>query len=240
MTINVNKLLLASVIMMTLSAPAFAQDATGTTGNQTNSGSGGLGVDNNGPLQGNDKPTSIKGEPLGAGLETQRDMNQQDRIENGLKDGQLSTGEAAKLEKGEARIDKQEAKDMKNGPMTAQEKAQIQKEQNRESNMINKDKNNAVTGNPNSASSERMQADVQRNANQEQRIHNGVANGSLTNKEAGSLERGQSHVDRAEYRAGKDGHVGKREQRGIQRRENRQSHRVYNKKHNGVRRHKAK
>ena len=35
---------------------------------------------------------------------TQRDINQQDRIDQGLKDGQLSTGEAARLEKGEAHI----------------------------------------------------------------------------------------------------------------------------------------
>ncbi len=212
---NINRLLLASAIMMTMSAPAFAQVSTN-----------------------NDQPVSTQGQPLGAGTETQRDVNQQDRIENGLKDGQLSTGEAAKLEKGEARIDKQEANDMKNGPMTAQEKAQIQKEQNHESSQIYKDKHNNVGGNPDSASSERMQKDVQRDANQEQRIHNGVENGSLNNKEAGKLERGQARTDRAEYRAGKDGHVGKGEQRGIQNRENRQSHKVYNKKHNRVRRHK--
>jgi hypothetical protein len=130
-----------------------------------------------------------------------------------------------------------EAKDMKDGKLTAKEKEQIQRAQNRESEQIYKDKHNDIKGNPNSASSERMQNDVQRNVNQEQRIHNGVENGSLTNKEAGKLERGQSRVDRAEYRAGKDGHVGKREQRGIQNRENRQSHKVWNKKHNGHRRH---
>ena len=231
MATNINKLLLASVIMLTLSAPAFAQDATGAP-----PASSGLGVDNHGPLQGNDKPTAIKGEPLGAGLETQRDMNQQDRIENGLKDGQLSTGEAARLEKGEARIDKQEARDMKNGPMTGKEKAQIQREQNQESRKIDQDKHNSITGNPNSASSKRMQRDVQRNANQEQRIHNGVANGSLSNKEAGSLERGQARNDRSQYRNGKNGHVSARAQRHMQNRENRQSHRIANKKHNGVKR----
>jgi hypothetical protein len=232
MVTKINKLLLASVIMMTMSAPAFAQDATGAP----STSSSGLGVDNNGPLQGNDKPTPIKGEPLGAGLETQRDMNQQDRIDNGLKDGQLSTGEAAKLEKGEARIDKQEANDMKNGPLTTQEKTQIQKEQNQESNKIYQDKHNNVKGNPNSASSKRMQKDVQRDANQEQRIHNGVANGSLTNKEAGSLEKGQARDDRSQYRNGKNGHVSARAQRRMQHRENHQSHRIHNKKHNGVRR----
>jgi hypothetical protein len=78
-----------------------------------------------------------------------------------------------------------------------------------------------------------MQADVQRNVNQQQRIANGVNNGSLTNHEVGSLERGQAHVDRKEANAAANGHVGAREQARIQRSENRQSARVYRKKHNG-------
>ena len=213
MTMNFKQLLLASAVMMTLAVPAFAQDATTTTA----------------PI---DKPVSTAGQPLSAATETQRDVNQQDRIENGLKSGQLSTGEAAKLEKGEAKIDNLEAKDMKNGPMTAQEKAQIQKDQNKESKAIYADKHNAVKGNPDSASSERMQKDVQRNVNQEKRIHNGVENGSLTNKEAGSLEKGQARTDRKEYRAGKEGNVSAREQRHIQNRQNRQSGKIWNKKHN--------
>ena len=44
------------------------------------------------------------------GTEVQRDVNQENRIEQGLKSGQLSTGEAAKLERGEARIDRMEKK----------------------------------------------------------------------------------------------------------------------------------
>jgi hypothetical protein len=77
-----------------------------------------------------------------------------------------------------------------------------------------------------------MQADVQRNVNQQQRIANGVNNGSLTNHEVGSLERGQAHVDRKEANAAANGHVGAAEQRRIQRSENHQSARVYRKKHN--------
>jgi len=73
---------------------------------------------------------------------------------------------------------------------------------------------------------------VQRNVNQEARINQGVRSGQLTNKEAGSLERGQAHVDRAEAHAGANGHVGAGEQARVQRKENHQSARVYNKKHN--------
>jgi hypothetical protein len=79
-----------------------------------------------------------------------------------------------------------------------------------------------------------MQTDVQRNANQQQRIANGMNSGALTNKEAGSLERGQAHVNRREANAAANGHVGAGEQRRIQRSENHQSNRIYNKKHNAV------
>ena len=52
------------------------------------------------------------------GTEVQRNANQQDRIEQGLKSGALSTGEAAKLEKGEAKVDRMEAKANKDGTLT--------------------------------------------------------------------------------------------------------------------------
>ncbi len=42
------------------------------------------------------------------GTEVQRDIDQQNRIEEGLQPGQLSTGEATRLEKGDARIEKME------------------------------------------------------------------------------------------------------------------------------------
>ena len=164
----------------------------------------------------------------------QRNVNQQQRIEQGLQSGQLSTKEAGSLERQEQHVDKMEAHDMKNGAITSGEQARLNAAQNHVSNDIYADKHNGVTGNPNSASSQRMQADVQRNVNQQQRIQNGMDNGSLTNREAGKLERGQSHVNGREANAAANGHVGAAEQRGIQRSENRQSGRIYRKKHNSV------
>ena len=70
---------------------------------------------------------------------------------------------------GEARIDRMESKALKDGNLSQQEAA-IQGAQNRESEAINRLKHNDVTGNPNSASSQRMQADVQRGINQQGRI----------------------------------------------------------------------
>lgn len=167
-----------------------------------------------------------------AASETQRDTNQQNRVEQGLKSGQLTTKEAGQLERDEQRIDRTQAQDMKNGPLTVQEKAQIQHEQNQASRQIYQDKHNAATGNPDSKSSERMQAEVQRNANQQARINQGVRSGQLTNREAGALERGQAHVDRSEANAARNGRVSAREQARTQGKENRQSGRIYRKKHN--------
>ncbi len=175
---------------------------------------------------------SIGAHAQSAATETQRDTNQQQRIEQGLKSGQLTTKEAGQLERGEQRIDRTQAHDMKNGPLTAQEKAQIQHEQNRVSHGVYADKHNAATGNPDSRSSERMQADVQRNVNQQARIHQGIASGQLTNREAGHLEAGQKRIDRNEANAAANGRVGAGEQAHIQGREGHQNKRIYNKKHN--------
>jgi hypothetical protein len=161
----------------------------------------------------------------------QRDVNQQQRIEQGLKSGQLTTREGSQLEREEARVGRDQARAMQDGKLSPAEKARLAREQNRVSRDIYRDKHNAQTGDPNSASSQRMQADVQRNVNQQQRIEQGVKSGSLTNRETARLERGESRIDRVEARAGADGKVGPREQRRIQRAENRESRRIYKEKH---------
>src|SRR5437879_13111023 len=101
-----------------------------------------------------------------AGSEVQRDVNQQQRIEQGLKSGSLTTREASQLERGEGRIDRMESNALKDGKLSPAEKARIERAQNRESRDINRLESNNRTGNPNSPSSQRMQADVQRNVNQ--------------------------------------------------------------------------
>ena len=92
----------------------------------------------------------------GVGTEVQRDINQESRIEQGLKSGQLNTGEAAKLERGEARLDRMEKNALKDGSLSQQEADRINRAQNVESGKINALKHNDVTRNPNSTSSQRM------------------------------------------------------------------------------------
>jgi len=162
---------------------------------------------------------------------TQRDINQQERIEQGLQSGQLSTREAGNLEREQSKIDKMEAHALKDGTVSASERARINAAQDKESRDIARDKHNATTGDPNSASSRRMQADVQRNVNQDKRIRQGMASGRLTNHEASKLEAGQAHVDHLEARGGRNGHLGAAEQEHIQHAENVQSRHIYKHKH---------
>lgn len=218
---KIRNLLMVTAVTMALAAPAMAQtDTTASTDTTAATGTTDTGT-----------PDTTK--PRTAASETQRDVNQQNRIEQGLDSGSLNTREAAKLEHGESHIDHVEANAMKDGTLSAGEKAHIQAMQTRESKMIYGQKHDAQTGNPDSASSQRMQADVQRDANQEQRIHNGVTSGTLTNHETARLERGQSHNDRAQYRAGRNGRVGAAGQAHLQHRENIASRRTFGKKHNG-------
>jgi hypothetical protein len=161
----------------------------------------------------------------------QRDVAQQARIESGLTDGSLSTKEAGKLEKEEGRVDRMQSQALKDGKLSASERTKLNAAQNKVSRDIAAERHDAVTGNPNSTSSKRMQADVARNLNQEKRIEAGVESGSLTRHEVSKLERGQAHVDAKEARAARDGHVGKSEQTGVQRAENNQSKRIRRERH---------
>src|SRR2546423_1097429 len=161
----------------------------------------------------------------------QRDVNQQERIEQGLKSGQLTTREASRLEREESKVERDQARAMRDGKLSPAEKARLAREQNQVSRDIYREKHDAQTGNPNSASSQRMQADVQRNVTQQQRIEQGVQSGELTNREAAKLERGQARDNRLEARAGADGKIGAGEQQRIQRAENRQSRKIYREKH---------
>ena len=72
-----------------------------------------------------------------------RETNQQNHIANGVKNGQLTPGQTAHLEKGEQRLQNNEKKDMAkdNGHLTKQDQRQLNREANHMSARIAKDKN---------------------------------------------------------------------------------------------------
>ena len=102
-----------------------------------------------------------------------RDAHQESRIEHGLQNGSITTREGALLQKDEAHVDRLQAKDLKDGRLSPAERAQLTAAQNKSSRDIRTAERNGVNGNPLSASSQRMQADTQRNIDQQKRIAQG-------------------------------------------------------------------
>jgi hypothetical protein len=78
----------------------------------------------------------------------QRKDNQQDRIAQGVKSGQLTPGETAKLEHQQKSINREERGMRKadNGHLTAADRKALNRRQNRASRNIYRKKHNARTG----------------------------------------------------------------------------------------------
>jgi hypothetical protein len=71
----------------------------------------------------------------------------------------------------------------------------------------------------------------QRQANQEKRIDNGIAKGSLTKREQHRLNREQNAIDKAENKAKSDGTVTKAERKRLHKMQNRASRDIHKQKH---------
>src|SRR5580700_1952899 len=160
----------------------------------------------------------------------QRKENQQDRIANGVKSGQLTAGETANLETKEAAINGETKADRaaNGGKLTAAEKTQINGQQNKLSNQIYQDKHNAATQNYG-------KSEVgQRQENQQDRIAQGVKSGQLTAGETAKLENNQRAINQQVKadRAANGGKLTAGEKAQVNKEQNQQSKNIYNKKHN--------
>ena len=69
-----------------------------------------------------------------------RQANQEKRIEQGEKSGQLNQKEAKKLEKGQAHVQKMENKAVSDGKVTQKERARIEHAQDQQSKKIQREK----------------------------------------------------------------------------------------------------
>ena len=160
----------------------------------------------------------------------QRKENQQDRIANGVKSGQLTAGETANLESKEAAINGETKADRaaNGGKLTSAEKKQINQQQNGVSKQIYQDKHNANTaqyGNNKVG---------QRRENQQDRIAQGVKSGQLTAGETAKLENQQKGINQQVKadRAANGGKLTTGEKQQINKEQNKASKNIYNKKHN--------
>lgn len=160
----------------------------------------------------------------------QRKDNQQDRIANGVKSGQLTAGETANLETKEAAINGETRADRaaNGGKLTPAEKQQINQQQNHLSKQIYNDKHNANTahyGNNEVG---------QRRENQQDRIAQGIKSGQLTAGETAKLENQQKGINQ-QVRADRSANGGKLtagEKAQVNHEQNGASRNIYNKKHN--------
>jgi len=160
----------------------------------------------------------------------QRKENQQDRIAQGVKSGQLTAGETANLETKEAAINGETKADRaaNGGKLTAAEKKQINGQQNQVSKQIYKDKHNANTANYGNSKVGKRQE------NQQDRIAQGIKSGQLTAGETAKLENQQKGIHRqvAADRKANGGTLTASEKKQVNKEQNAASKNIYHKKHN--------
>jgi hypothetical protein len=160
----------------------------------------------------------------------QRKENQQDRIANGVKSGQLTAGETANLETKEAAINGETRADRaaNGGKLTAAEKQQVNSQQNQLSKQIYQDKHNANTAHYGN------NAVGQRRENQQDRIAQGIKSGQLTAGETAKLENQQKGINQQVKadRAANGGKLTAAEKQQVNKEQNGASKNIYNKKHN--------
>jgi hypothetical protein len=196
-------ILSAAALIILCGAPAFAQQPGTTT-------------------------TPAAGQP---GEIQQRKDNQQDRIANGIQDGQLTSGETKNLETKEAGLNKEEhtMRQDDDGHLTSADRTTLNNQQNHLSNQIYDDKHNA-------AEQHNGPGEIgQREENQQDRIAQGVRSGQLTAGETAKLENQQQgiHREAAADRQANGGKLTGADRRAINQSQNRASRNIYNKKHNG-------
>ena len=173
------------------------------------------------PSQTPNQPTTIR----------QRDRNQQDRIANGVKSGELTGKEAGHLEGQENRLNN-EVKDMREdngGKLTAADKAKVENQENHMSREIYNQKHDAQT-----RSNDPKTVGARRADNQQDRIGQGVRSGQLTPGEASRLEHqeGAIHREAHNMREENGGRLTAQDKTRLNRQQNRESRRIYRAKHN--------
>ena len=163
-----------------------------------------------------------------------RHADQQKRIGEGLENGSLTAGESKSLENKETKINKEERNMRKadSGKLTAADRSKLQGQENKVSKDIYADKHNAQH--------QQMKGGeiAQRKRNQQQRIGEGLENGSMTAREARNAEGQQQGINRTEagMRQADGGKLTGADKKAINKEQNKASKNIYAKKHNNRKR----
>jgi len=203
-----------------------------------------------------------------------REAYEQREIDRGIRDGSLTPGEAARLERGMDRIGRYEDRARADGRVSPYERQRLDGMLDREQRSIyrethdgqradgrgwgdrggwrhdrdgwgreagwNRDRDGWdrgrdqgwARGEHNGWDGNRPPGIERRDARNEQRIHDGIRDGSLTRAEVNQLQRGQDRIDRYEARARSDGVVTPYERNRIEQMQNRESRQIYADRHN--------
>ncbi len=158
-----------------------------------------------------------------------RRYNQQGRIANGIGSGQLTAGETKNLEGREAGLNQEIHNDRQanGGTLTPQERQQVNHQQNNLSHSIYDDKHNANTAHyGNNEVGDRRY-------NQQQRIANGVGNGTMSAGQASRVEGREQNINRSDAadRAANGGKLTPQEKQNLNKRQNSTSRQIHNDKH---------
>jgi hypothetical protein len=158
----------------------------------------------------------------------EREANQDQRIANGLRSGQMTSGEAARAERTQSNIDRQVHNDRaaNGGKLTGQERQQVNSEQNAASRQIYNEKHNGNTVKPNAVDD--------RAANQQQRTANGLRSGQMTSGEAARTNRNQANTAQQVHneRTANGGALNANQKKQINKEQNKNSKQIHNEKHN--------
>lgn len=180
-------------------------------------------------------PTPVHARPDGSGVNA-RQQHQQQRIGQGVRSGELTRGEARRLQREQRHIHQEERAYRSDGHLSRAERADLHRDQNRASRHIFNEKHDGQQRQGWQNGATRDPGVNARKHNQRDRIRDGVRDGSLTRQEAKDL-RGEQRSIRAEERQYKSDGVLTRDERQDLRQDQRvASQNIYQEKHDAEQR----
>ena len=160
---------------------------------------------------------------------------EQTRIADGIQNGDLTEAEAKTLERKQAELNREavQMKKANGGKLSAADRAKLEQQQNQLSKQIYQQKHDDQKANidPKTAAGQRME-------NQQDRIAQGVRNGSLTANEAAHLENQESRMSQEarNMRQENGGKLSDADKAKLNRQQRRESHNIYRQKHDNQKR----
>jgi hypothetical protein len=158
----------------------------------------------------------------------QRQHNQRERIQQGVKSGELTRRETGRLAEEQRDVRQLERAYKSDGTLTGAERRDLQHEQNQASHDIYRQKHDDQERPP---AAVRDPGVNERQANQTARIQQGVKSGELTHDEAQDLRTERRDIRDLEHTYKEDGTLTRDERQDLHQQLNQQSQEIYEEKH---------